>query len=566
MLSDPQVVSLADNGQAGTQDAGGAAVSADGRYVAFTSAAALAGTPTKGVLQLYVRDRVGGRTRLASAAATGEAADAPVDDPATHRAYAISGDGRYVVFASTARNLAAGDADGSRRDVFRKDLVTGAVAIVSRAPGGAQANGSVGGDPDVSFDGSRVVYETGAATNLWAGDGATTSDIVMRDLTFGTSVVVSVAPGGAPATQVARAAVSADGRHVAFEAGTSVLVRDVASAATVAVPGAAAAPDLSGDGGTVVVESGAGVDRHAPPGGPATPVTASGSSPSISADGRRVAYETSGTPTQIFAQTTGAAGERVSERADGSSSTRPSVEPAISANGAIVAFTHDDTGGVSLVPGDANARPDVVAAPLAPSDAQGPQLVVGAASHAPSQGAPSTPLNGSASDPSGVVAVSVDGIPAALSPSGGFGVEVPLAVGINIIPIRATDGAGNVTEAISTVRRAAPFGPKPAVKARARALRVVRIGRTTVVRFHLDAGARRVTTRLWRRVPRAGLPPGWTPVGPARVVATTPGTRAALLGRAPLRAQIYQVRVSVVSAGGVAVTVVRYRVLRSGGR
>jgi Tol biopolymer transport system component len=567
VLSDPQVVSLFDNGQAGNQDAHGAAVSADGRYVAFTSTAVLAGAATNGVLQLYVRDRVGGRTLLASAGATGQAADASVDDPATHRAYAISGDGRYVVFASTATNLAAGDADGSSRDVFRKDLVTGAVAIVSRAPGGAQADGSVGGDPDVSYDGSRVVYATGAATNLWFGDPSAASDIVMHDLTFGTSTLVSVAPGGVPATQVAQASISADGRHVAFEAGTSVLVRDMNGAATVTVPGAAAAPDLSGDGAAVAVESGAGgVDRHAPPGGPATPVAVPGSSPSISADGRRVAYEAPGTPAHIFAQTVGVGDERVSERPGGSASTLPSAQPAISANGAIVAFNHDDSGGTSLVAGDVNGRPDVVTAQLAPSDALGPRFVFAAFSADPNQGAPSTPVNGFVSDPSGVVAVSIGGIPAALSATGGFSLDVPLAVGINTIPIRATDGAGNVTETILTARRVVPPEPKPAVKARARALRVVRVGRITVVRFRLDPGARRVTTRLWRRVPRSGAPPGWTPVGAARVVARTPGARAALLSRTPLRADVYQVRVSVVSAGGVAVTVLRYRVLRPGNR
>ncbi len=566
VLSDPQVASLTDSGQAGSQDARGGAVSADGRFVAFTSAAALAGAATGGVLQVYVRDRVAGRTLLASAAATGLAADAPVDDPADRRAYAISGDGRYVVFASAATNLAGGDPDGSSRDVFRKDLVTGAVAIVSRGPSGAQTGSSVGGDPDVSYDGSRVVYETGAAMNLWSGDASPASDVVMRDLAFGTSTLVSVAPGGGPAASVGQASISADGGHVAFQSGASVLVRDVTGAATMAVPGAAAAPDLSGDGTAVAVESGAGIDRHAPAGGPAIPVAASGSRPSLSADGLRVAYEAPGAPAQVLAQTAGAPAERVSERADGSSSALPSVAPGMSANGAIVAFTHDDSGGTSLVASDVNGLADVITARLAPTDAQGPQLAFPALSSAPDSGAASMTVQGRASDPSGVMAVTVGGIPAVLGASGSFGVEVPLAVGVNIIPIRAIDGAGNTTELTFTTRRASPPEPKPAVKARARSLKVVRIGRTTVVRFRLDKGARRVTTRLWRRVPRSGAPPGWTPVGPARVVARTPGARAALLSRTPLRVEIYQVRVSVVSAGGVAVTVVRYRVLRPGNR
>jgi hypothetical protein len=557
VLADPQVVSLSDAGAPGTADARGGSVSADGRYVAFTSAAPLTGVATGGALQLFVRDRLAGRTLLASASAAGQAADAPVDDPGTHCGYAISGDGRYVVFASTASNLAEGDPDGPSRDVFRKDLATGAVAIVSRASDGGQADGSVGGDPDVSYDGSRVAYETGTATNLWAGDMSPASDLVVRDLAYGTAALV--APGGV------QASISADGRHVAFQSGASVQVRDLAAATTVTVPGAAA-PDLSGDGTVVAVESGAGIVRHLLPAGPATPVTASGSRPSISADGRRVAYEVPGAPPQVFEQTAGGAAGRVSERADGSSSVLASVTPGMSANGATVAFTHDDSGGTSLVAGDANGFADVVAAPLAPTDAQGPQVALPVSGPAPDTAAPSVRVEGTVSDPSGVVGVTVAGFPAALAVSGSFGVEVPLAVGANAIPVRATDGAGNVTGLTLTIRRAAPAETKPAAKSRARALRVVRTGRRTLVTFRLDAGARRVTVRLWRRVVRSGAPLGWAPAGPARLVARTPGARAAVLSRVPLRPEIYQVRVSVVSAGGVAVTVLRYRVLTARGR
>lgn len=553
VLADPAVVSVSDTGQ-GNAAGTGAAVSADGRYVAFTSSDALAGVDNGGVRQLYVRDRVSGRTLLASAAATGEPADAQVDDPATHRAYAISGDGRYVVFASQATNLAADDPDGSSRDVFRKDLVTGAVATVSRAPGGAQVQEPVGGDPDVSFDGSRVVYETGVVTDLWTGDSSMASDVVLRDLTFGATTLV--ATGGS------QASVSADGRHVAYELGTSVLVRDTTTAAVVTVPNAAA-PDLSGDGSVVAFTSGAGVARRQLPSGSAAPVATPGAMPAISADGRRVVYEVPGSPAHVWAQLAGSASERVSERADGSASSGPSVAPAIGGNGATVAFTHDDLGGTLLAQGDTDGQPDVLAASLVPTDPTGPNVTLAPPSPAGSQ---TQLVSGTATDPSGVVAVTVGGLPAAVDPSGAFSVEVPLAAGMNVIAIRATDGAGNVSDRPVTAERAVPVLPKPALKARARSLRIMRIGRTTVVRFRLDKGAKRVTTRLWRRVPRFGAPPGWTPVGSARVVARTAGARAALLSRTPLRPDIYQVRVSVVSAGGVAVTVLRYRVLRSGNR
>ena len=565
VLENPQVASVSDGGAAGTQNARGAAVSGDGRFVAFTSTAALARIQTGGKLQLYVRDRVAGRTLLASASAAGEAADASVDDPAAQRAYAISGDGRYAVFASRATNLVDDDPDGSDMDVFRKDLVTGAVAVVSRAPGGAQANESVAGDPDISYDGSRVVFETGAAGNL-LGDGIpSASAIVMRDLTFDTSVLASVTDTGQPATQPAAAAISADGRHVAFEVGTAVLVRDLDAASTITVPGVASAPDLSGDGRTVVFEAGANVDSRELPNGPTTPVAASASSPVVSADGARVAFQTG---MHVFARRLTAVAERVSERVDHTTAPQPSTGPAISGNGEVVAFTHDDAGVTPrLADGDSNGLADVLVARLAPSDATGPQFtLVPFADGAQLSGAATVTVRGAVGDPSGIVGVSVGGYPAVVGPSGGFAVGVPLADGLNVIPIRATDGAGNVSEMILTHQRSAPTAPLRALKARARGLRVTTAGRTTLLRFRLDRGAKRVTTRLWRRVPHPGAQPTWTPVGPLRVIATKPGARAALLSRTRLRPEIYQARVGVVSAGGVAIAVVRYRVLRARGR
>ena len=62
-LAAPGDVSVASVSQAGTLGASpveAAAVSADGRYAAFTSAADLAGTATGGKRQLYVRDRAAG--------------------------------------------------------------------------------------------------------------------------------------------------------------------------------------------------------------------------------------------------------------------------------------------------------------------------------------------------------------------------------------------------------------------------------------------------------------------------------------------------------------------------
>ena len=352
VIGDPQRVSLDAAGGDRSGVALGSAVSADGRWVAFTSADDLTGTPAAGVLQLYVRNRVSGQTMLASSTAAGDAADGPVDDPTDHRAYAVSADGRYVVFATGAANLVTGDSDGSDRDVFRKDLRTGALMLVSRTTAGAAANGPVAGDPDISFDGSRVVYETGGAANLWAGDTlAGASDIVVSDLVAGTSALASADATGAALTgTIRRPALSADGRVVAFEDDAVITVRDLGAASTMVGP-AGVFPDLSGDGRVLVFQSLAGaILRSAPVTATPTQVAANGAMPGVSADGARVAFETVAAlvagdvngKLDVYARHLAGAVERVSQGGDGSQVDRNSDRPAISADGGVVVFGLND--------------------------------------------------------------------------------------------------------------------------------------------------------------------------------------------------------------------------------
>ncbi len=226
-LGAPGDISLVSVSSAETQGvaipAEASAVSADGRFVAFTSAFALTATPTGGFVQLYVRDRVAGTTAIASTSAAGAAANAAVDtEDVGNVQFSISGNGRYVVFASTATNLAPAPADAdANKDVFRKDLQTGAVALVSVNSAGQKANPGVFGDPDVSYDGRRVSFGSGAATNLFPADGNNASDIVVRDVAAGTTTLAAQSQAGVLANGTTeRSAISADGNVVAFEAPT----------------------------------------------------------------------------------------------------------------------------------------------------------------------------------------------------------------------------------------------------------------------------------------------------------------------------------------------------------
>jgi Tol biopolymer transport system component len=118
-----------------------ATVSGDGRLVAFSSTAELSPEPRQPADTarrrwhvVYLFDRERKSLRLISRGRKGEAADGASWWPA------ISADGRFVAFVSAATNLVANDRNRSL-DVFVADLVTGEIELVSGTPAGASANG-----------------------------------------------------------------------------------------------------------------------------------------------------------------------------------------------------------------------------------------------------------------------------------------------------------------------------------------------------------------------------------------------------------------------------------------
>jgi Tol biopolymer transport system component len=122
-------------------------VSADGRYIAFTS---IAGLPSTGrsphaPSDIYVHD-----TRLNTTTRVSEGWRP-----------AISADGRYVAFVSSATNLVVGDRNRSP-DVFLADLKTGSIELVSRSARGGSANGT-SVNPALSADARFVVFQSDAS-------------------------------------------------------------------------------------------------------------------------------------------------------------------------------------------------------------------------------------------------------------------------------------------------------------------------------------------------------------------------------------------------------------------
>jgi Tol biopolymer transport system component len=170
-------------------------ISADGRFVTFSSAASnlVAGDTSSCVRMncsdVFVRDRATGKTTLVSASSGGTQANGPSSEPS------ISADGRFVAFSSYAANLVAGDTSSCARmncsDVFVRDRATGQTTRVSVSSAGKQANGS-SDNPSISADGHVVAFSS-AASNLVNGDTNKLRDVFVRDRAAGTTSLVSIA-------------------------------------------------------------------------------------------------------------------------------------------------------------------------------------------------------------------------------------------------------------------------------------------------------------------------------------------------------------------------------------
>ena len=598
---DLSLVSVSSTGTQGASPVSASAVSASGRYVAFTSAAALTGVPTGGKVQLYVRDRANGTTILASSNSAGAPADGDVDgEDVSNALFSISGDGRYVVFSSVATNLTPADTDANK-DVFRKDLTTGAVTLISVNSAGEKANAAVFGDPDVSYTGDVVSFGSGDATNLFTPDTNTASDVVVREVAAGATVLAAKTTAGVQANSTTeRSAMSADGRSVAFEApagtfnldpsdadarGNDVFVRNLAAGTLAAATDptrttGSSFPDISGDGRFVVFETGERYDPVNDPGafndvyrrdmgtgaftlvsakdGSAAAGNGAGTRPAISADGVRVAFTSAATDliatdtnaaTDVYTRDIAAQGTRLASVNGTTQGTNPSDHAAIAANGGLVGFIFDDTAAVTkLISTDANTKPDAFTKELTPSDATPPGLALSGPAQGLSQIASQVPVGGSVSDVSGIASLTVNGVPLPLTATGGFSTSLPLLLGANAITVRAVDGAGNAAEVTRTVTRTGipPVATRPRLTALtagfSRGRLVVRVTLTSNARVSVQLLRRTVRTKPRKRVVLSGVskPVTRNLTAGTRVIKLTPPKKLAVGS--------YVVRVKVVSA------------------
>src|SRR5258708_11432191 len=215
--------SLAADGHALTGGSARPHLAGDGRLLIYETieGTAGAGLPPRGVVVL--RDRLTGATRLLErpgVAANGDSRDA-----------AISADGRVVVFASTASNLTDGpDANESADDVYSVELASMTIRRVSVDAAGRQPAAGASFAPAVSDDGRYIVFSSTAPLDGAAGPPAVATgrpqvNVYLRNMTLGLTTRVSVRAGsGAPNGSSYEPAISGDGRYVAFVSEATNLV------------------------------------------------------------------------------------------------------------------------------------------------------------------------------------------------------------------------------------------------------------------------------------------------------------------------------------------------------
>ncbi|MBI1853222.1 MAG: PD40 domain-containing protein [Planctomycetes bacterium] len=354
--------SVNPDGSAASQGGGAAdaVISASGRWVAFGSAAS---TPvpgdTNGRSDVFVFDRETRTTRIISLGASGNIGDGNSSAPS------ISGDGRFVAFASSATNLVPGDTNGAY-DVFVRDRDSdgngvfdeiGAVTTVraSVSSAGTEGNGN-SFDPWISADGRVVVWNSLAST-LDTPDMNGSYDVFARDLRSGVTSLVSVAVGGGAAgsnstLSESSSPISAAGRWVTFSSGATNLLPE----------------DSNGATDVFVRDRQSGQTTRASVDSANVPGNGYSVGAVISAAGRFVAF-TSGSTNLVAGDTNSVADLFVHDRVSGVT-VRTNVstlgaqadggvfDAAFSEDGRVLAFTSNAT---NLVPGDANSRTDVFA-------------------------------------------------------------------------------------------------------------------------------------------------------------------------------------------------------------
>jgi hypothetical protein len=191
---------------------GGPAVTAltpDGRFFAYSSTGGDEPPGPLATLQVFVHDRYRDVAELVSGTSDGSA---QANDDAT--VAGISDDGDLVAFISDATNLGAPSGGGQ---LYVHERSTGDTRLVSVSDDESAVANSRVIDARMTGKGRYIAFST-EATNLVPGAPSGVTQIYLRDLEGGSTVLVTADSGGGPADGDSHlAAITPDGMHVLFD-------------------------------------------------------------------------------------------------------------------------------------------------------------------------------------------------------------------------------------------------------------------------------------------------------------------------------------------------------------
>jgi hypothetical protein len=322
------------------------AISDDGRFVLyFSTATNIDGADTNTGYDGYHYDRLWGITTLVTASANGTVGNGS-STPAGSWGKKMSANGRYVLFMSWASNLVSGDTNG-HADVFVRDTgLYGGIERVSVGPGRTQIN-AFSFAVGISADGRKCLFNTDAG--LVPGDTNGINDLYVYDRTTQTTSLVSKRANGT-AFGAAYGGFTANGAHVVLSTRAALVPSDTNGT------GDNYRLTLSNSQAVLISANSAGV--------PGNNLQTSWSP--ISGDGSRAVVDYNGSDFDP-SDTNGkadvyvkylATGQivRVSVSSTGAQSAGACLSADISNDGRYVSFTCDAD---DLVPGDTNGKSDV---------------------------------------------------------------------------------------------------------------------------------------------------------------------------------------------------------------
>ena len=229
-------VSVATGGAGGNGGSGEPVISADGRFVAFSSGATnLDPADNASGQDIFVRDRTAGTTTLVSRRADGMAVNSA-------SAPDISADGSRVAY-TTVQQIAPGDTDG-RNDIVVRTLGTGSNVLGSRPSAAETAGAWEFYGPLLSGDGGRVAFSTSMNQAALVADVDGSGEPVVASRASG--------PTGTPSDRASAEGLSDDGRFVLFFADASDIAPDLAPPQDLSYPAEVFLRDLVTETTTLV--------------------------------------------------------------------------------------------------------------------------------------------------------------------------------------------------------------------------------------------------------------------------------------------------------------------------